>query len=109
MVPTMGLGGTLDHVVSMLIPVGAGVLWMTVGYWSVFALAGLVAMGTLTAVRFMPGKHELSADRVFGEAAPEEEKKRGQEEGSGLKIQDEKKRGQVSRFKIALTCAGGGV
>lgn len=67
MLPTMGLGGTLDHVVSMLIPVGAGILWMEVGYWSVFSLAALVAVGTLIAVRFMPSMKELQSGKGFDE------------------------------------------
>ena len=71
MIPTMGLGGTLDHVVSMLVPVGAGILWMGPGYWSVFALAGLVAAGTLVAVRFMPSKSELMVDRGFDGSSPD--------------------------------------
>jgi MFS family permease len=67
LLPTMGLGGTLDHVVSMLIPVGAGILWMKVGYWSVFSLAALVAVGTLVAVRFMPCRKELLSGTGFEE------------------------------------------
>ncbi len=52
-VPTLGLGGTLDHAVSMLVPVGAGLLWAFVGPWSVFALAAAVAAVNLVFVRMM--------------------------------------------------------
>ena len=34
LVPTLGMGGTLDHAVSMTVPVGAGLLWAMVGPWS---------------------------------------------------------------------------
>jgi nitrate/nitrite transporter NarK len=53
--PTLALGGTLDHAVSMVIPAGAGLLWMTAGPWSVFALAALVAVANLLFVRRMKG------------------------------------------------------
>ncbi len=52
-VPTLGLGGTLDHAVSMLVPVGAGLLWVFAGPWSVFVLAALVALANLYFVRMM--------------------------------------------------------
>lgn len=59
MVPTMGLGVTLDHLVSMLVPVAAGLLWVTTGSWAVFAAAGGVALITLVTVQFMSKKEAL--------------------------------------------------
>jgi len=56
MVPTIGLGGTIDHIVSMTVPVIGGILWVTVGKWSVFAMAGLVAVITFFTVLRMPRK-----------------------------------------------------
>ncbi|MCK5841357.1 MAG: MFS transporter [Candidatus Sabulitectum sp.] len=53
MVPTIGLGGTIDHIVSMAVPVIGGILWMKVGPWSVFAMAGLVAATTFFTVSTM--------------------------------------------------------
>ncbi len=53
MVPTIGLGGTIDHIVSMAVPVIGGILWMKVGPWSVFAMAGLVAAITFVTVSTM--------------------------------------------------------
>lgn len=52
-VPTLGLGGTIDHAVSMLVPAGAGLLWTYIGPWSVFVLAALVAAVNLVFVRRM--------------------------------------------------------
>ncbi|MEA3265363.1 MAG: MFS transporter [Candidatus Fermentibacteria bacterium] len=53
MVPTIGLGGTIDHIVSMVVPVIGGILWMKVGPWSVFAMAGFVAAITFFTVSTM--------------------------------------------------------
>lgn len=53
MVPTIGLGGTIDHIVSMAVPVIGGILWMKVGSWAVFAMAGFVAVITFFTVSTM--------------------------------------------------------
>lgn len=53
MVPTIGLGGTIDHIVSMTVPVIGGILWVKVGPWAVFAMAGLVAVITFFTVSTM--------------------------------------------------------
>jgi len=53
MVPTIGLGGTIDHIVSMAVPVIGGILWMKVGPWAVFAMAGFVAAITFFTVSTM--------------------------------------------------------
>ncbi|MCK5132757.1 MAG: MFS transporter [Candidatus Sabulitectum sp.] len=53
MVPTIGLGGTIDHIVSMAVPVIGGILWMRVGSWAVFAMAGFVAVITFFTVSTM--------------------------------------------------------
>ena len=53
MVPTIGLGGKIDHIVSLAVPVIGGILWMKVGPWSVFAMAGLVAAITFVTVSTM--------------------------------------------------------
>lgn len=60
MVPTIGLGGTIDHIVSMAVPVIGGILWMKAGPWAVFAMAGLVAVITIFAVSAMPVKPKVS-------------------------------------------------
>ena len=59
MIPTMGLGGTLDHAVSMIVPLIGGILWVTIAPWAVFTFAGLVAIVTFFVVRRIPGKPEM--------------------------------------------------
>jgi MFS family permease len=61
MVPTLGLGGTMDHAVSMVIPAAAGILWVSAGYWSVFVLAAVLALVNLFFVRRIPPHEELCA------------------------------------------------
>ncbi|PIE53060.1 hypothetical protein CSA37_03875 [Candidatus Fermentibacteria bacterium] len=58
MVPTIGMGGTIDHIVSMTVPVIGGVLWVSAGPWSVFAMAALVAVMSFFTVMRMPGRHQ---------------------------------------------------
>jgi hypothetical protein len=53
LVPTLGMGGTLDHAVSMTVPLAAGLLWAGVGPWSVFVMAAGVAILNLFFVRKM--------------------------------------------------------
>jgi MFS family permease len=43
-IPTLSTGMSLDHVVSMLIPFGGGLLWMVLGYEAVFVAAALIAV-----------------------------------------------------------------
>jgi MFS family permease len=52
--PAVALGGTIDHVASMLVPVGAGVLWISVGPWSVFVAAAAIALANVLAALRMP-------------------------------------------------------
>lgn len=59
MIPTMGLGGTLDHAVSMIVPLIGGILWVTIAPWAVFTFAGLVAIVTFFVVRHIPRKPDL--------------------------------------------------
>jgi len=51
MIPTMGLGGTLDHAISMIVPLIGGILWTMIAPWAVFAMAGLVAVTTFFVAR----------------------------------------------------------
>lgn len=60
MVPTIGLGGTIDHIVSMAVPVIGGILWVKVGSWAVFAMAGFVAVITFFTVSTMSTGQEVS-------------------------------------------------
>lgn len=52
--PTLSMGLTLDHAVSMLIPLGGGLLWARYGYSWVFMGAAVIALLNLLAARFMP-------------------------------------------------------
>jgi MFS family permease len=61
--PAVALGGTIDHVASMLVPIGAGIMWTAIGPWSVFLAAAVLALGSLAAAFAMP--------RERGDNAPE--------------------------------------
>jgi MFS family permease len=52
--PAVALGGTIDHVASMLVPVGAGLLWISVGPWSVFLVAAAIALFNILAAFRLP-------------------------------------------------------
>jgi hypothetical protein len=52
--PAVALGGTIDHVASMLVPIGAGALWISVGPWSVFLVAAAIALANIFAAFRMP-------------------------------------------------------
>ena len=47
--PTISLGVTMDHAVSMSIPAAGGLLWAAYGYKSVFMAAALLALAGLAA------------------------------------------------------------
>ena len=46
--PTLSMGLSIEHLVSMTTPIAAGMLWMAYGYEWVFCLAALV--GVLSGV-----------------------------------------------------------
>ena len=52
--PAVALGGTIDHVASMLVPLGAGIMWTAIGPWSVFLAAAAIALASLLAAFAMP-------------------------------------------------------
>ena len=60
--PTISLGVTLDHVVSMSIPAAGGLLWAAYGYKAVFLAASLVAVAAFFAA--------LAVDEGRGRPAP---------------------------------------
>lgn len=57
--PTLSLGITLDHAVSMVIPFFGGMLWEVCGYQTVFLAAAGVAAMMFLFTRFLPGKRAL--------------------------------------------------
>lgn len=52
--PTISMGLTLDHAVSMLVPLGGGLLWAHFGYLLVFLVAGGLAVCNLLVATFIP-------------------------------------------------------
>lgn len=57
--PTISMGQTLDHAVSMTVPLGGGILWALYGYQWVFAVAGLIALVNLATACFIPPLHQI--------------------------------------------------
>lgn len=50
--PTLSMGVTLDHMVSMTVPLGGGLLWASLGYQWVFISAAVIAViNLLTALK----------------------------------------------------------
>ncbi len=63
--PTLSLGVTMDHAVSMLMPALGGILWAAYGYESVFMAASLLAIAGFVAAIALndsaaPGRSPLS-------------------------------------------------
>lgn len=54
--PTLSMGLSLDHAVSMLIPLGGGLLWTYYGYVPVFVVSGLLALANLALASFIPDR-----------------------------------------------------
>lgn len=57
--PTLSMGLTLDHAVSMTVPIGGGLLWAAYGYEWVFLAAGLVALINLIVALFISPREDL--------------------------------------------------
>ncbi|HPF20350.1 MAG TPA: MFS transporter [Syntrophomonas sp.] len=51
---TLSMGLSMDHAVSMLIPLGGGILWARYGYISVFLVAACLAVVNLWLATFIP-------------------------------------------------------
>lgn len=60
--PTLSLGTTLDHAVSMIIPFFGGMVWVKYGHPVVFVCAGGVACLMLVLSRFIPDRATLNRD-----------------------------------------------
>ncbi len=59
--PTLSMGLTLDHAVSMLVPLGGGLLWAHFGYTPVFLAAGGLAAINLLVAFFIPLREAVPA------------------------------------------------
>jgi MFS family permease len=53
--PTISMGLTLDHAVSMTVPFWGGLLWVSFGFKWVFLAAGVIAFLNLLTARFITG------------------------------------------------------
>jgi hypothetical protein len=61
--PTISMGLTIDHAVSMLIPVGGGLLWTKFGFVPVFMASGILAILNLILAIFIPDREMQSRQR----------------------------------------------
>jgi predicted MFS family arabinose efflux permease len=52
--PSISMGITLDHGVSMTVPFLGGLLWASLGYQAVFIAAGILGLLSLVVARFIP-------------------------------------------------------
>lgn len=52
--PTISMGITLDHMISMTVPIGGGLLWAHFGYYWVFLAAAIIALANLAASLYIP-------------------------------------------------------
>lgn len=57
--PTLSMGISLDHGVSMLIPIGGGLLWTHYGFVPVFIASGILALLTLCLSWFIPSREKI--------------------------------------------------
>lgn len=60
--PTISMGLTLDHAVSMLVPFGGGLLWAHFGYLYVFLTAGGLAVCNLLLAALIPERTKIGED-----------------------------------------------
>jgi MFS family permease len=61
---TLSMGMTLDHGVSMLVPLGGGLLWAYYGYISVFLVAGALAIVNLWLATYIPERNPAKSLQV---------------------------------------------
>lgn len=54
--PALSMGLSLDHAVSMLIPLGGGLLWTYYGYVPVFIVSGILALANLFLAGLIPAR-----------------------------------------------------
>jgi MFS family permease len=53
---TLAMGVSVNHIVSMLLPAAAGLIWVSLGYEAVFLGAAVLALGIAFAATFVPRK-----------------------------------------------------
>lgn len=57
--PTLSMGLTLDHAVSMTVPIAGGLLWARYGYEWIFLAAGVIALINLVTALFISQRDEF--------------------------------------------------
>ncbi len=63
--PTISMGLTLDHAVSMLIPIGGGLLWTHYGFVPVFVASGILAVLNLLLSGFIPARKGIQGTEII--------------------------------------------
>lgn len=61
---TLSMGLTLAYAVSMLVPLGGGLLWAHYGYMSVFLVAAALAIVNLWLATFIPEQDPVQSLQV---------------------------------------------
>src|SRR5665647_1211163 len=61
---TLSMGLTMDHGLSMLVPLGGGLLWAYYGYISVFLVAGALAIVNLWLATYIPERNPAKSLQV---------------------------------------------
>ncbi|HUW61046.1 MAG TPA: MFS transporter [Candidatus Bathyarchaeia archaeon] len=65
---TLGMGVSINHIVSMTIPAAAGALWAGLGFERVFLAAAILALTNAAVASFVPGKEKLQPQTVASES-----------------------------------------
>jgi hypothetical protein len=64
--PTLSMGLSIDHAVSMVVPWLGSLVWNAFGYEYVFVLGAFIAVGNLALTRYIKTGQEVSYDSVGG-------------------------------------------
>lgn len=62
--PTISMGLSIDHAVSMTIPIGGGLVWTYFGYKWVFLTAALISLLNLLAASYIPAFKKGESDNL---------------------------------------------
>ena len=65
---TLGMGVSINHIVSMTIPAAAGALWAGLGFERVFLAAAVLAVTNAAVASFVPGKKKLDTQPAASQA-----------------------------------------
>ncbi len=62
--PTLSMGVSFDHLVSMTIPILGGFLWESYGYETIFMLAGLIVLANLYVTSRIKDQPSLTSEEI---------------------------------------------